>query len=220
MNNANIVGGVSPLKKKAGQASRGGKDAGKATKTVKKRGGFAKSKGARGAGGANLGGYNVQTSFKPGAAWNKPGSGGTTTTPNPKKPYSYTPDGELVVNDPFATKKWTDPTKGSTEETLKKSKSGVEIGSWDYEKDGSPTYKQAYELNLENVRDKFKTEQDYVDHMEKIKAGDIKGASKEDIHKSIYETKTVTKKGKPGFWTYYDEDGGEISKEEYSKYKK
>ena len=34
-----------------------------------------------------------------------------------------------------------------------------------------------------------------------------------------YETKTVTKKGKPGFWTYYDENGGEISKEEYSKYK-
>ena len=34
-----------------------------------------------------------------------------------------------------------------------------------------------------------------------------------------YETKTVTKESKDGYWTYYDEDGGEISKEEYSKYK-
>jgi hypothetical protein len=59
----NIIGGVTPLK--ARQSSRGGKRAGKATKTARRRGGFAKSKGKRGAGGRNVGGYNVQTRFQP-----------------------------------------------------------------------------------------------------------------------------------------------------------
>ena len=42
MGNVDIIGGVSPLKR---QRSRGGKFAGKATATGRRRGGFAKSKG-------------------------------------------------------------------------------------------------------------------------------------------------------------------------------
>jgi hypothetical protein len=75
MTNKNVIGGVSPLK--ARQASRGGKSAGRATRTSKQRGGFARSKGKRGGGGRNVGGYNVNTSFTPGAAWTPPPSGGT-----------------------------------------------------------------------------------------------------------------------------------------------
>ena len=48
---------------KARQSSRGGKAARRATRTAKRRGGFAKSRGKRGAGGRNVGGYNVQTRF-------------------------------------------------------------------------------------------------------------------------------------------------------------
>jgi len=64
MLNNNILGGVSPIK--ARQSSRGGKAAGRATATSSRRGGFAKSSGSRGAGGRNVGGYNVQTKFKAG----------------------------------------------------------------------------------------------------------------------------------------------------------
>ena len=64
MLNNNILGGVSPIK--ARQSSRGGKAAGRATATSSRRGGFAKSSGSRGAGGRNVGGYNVQTRFKAG----------------------------------------------------------------------------------------------------------------------------------------------------------
>ena len=80
MKTEDIIGGVSPLK--ARQASRGGKSAGRATRTSKQRGGFARSKGKRGGGGRNVGGYNVNTSFTPGAAWTPPPSGGTTYIPN------------------------------------------------------------------------------------------------------------------------------------------
>jgi len=103
MDNTNIIGGVSPLKAKR-QASRGGKASGAATKTGKQRGGYAKSKGKRGGGGANVGGYNVNTRFKSRAAWNKPPSGGSTSDRSaaaprdPAKPYSYGPDGGIVIN--------------------------------------------------------------------------------------------------------------------------
>ena len=89
INKEEIIGGVSPLKKKR-QSKRGGEYAGKATKTAKRRGGFAKSKGKRGAGGRNVGGYNVKTRFTRGAPWTPPSSGGTTysegTTLIPTKP--------------------------------------------------------------------------------------------------------------------------------------
>ena len=99
-----IIGGVSPLK--ARQSSRGGKNAGKATSTGKRRGGFAKSSGKRGAGGRNVGGYNVNTRFKV-DKWNPPASGGTMSagSPKPKDPVTkkdggkaVTPGGNTTIN--------------------------------------------------------------------------------------------------------------------------
>ena len=196
----NIIGGVSPLKarKMARNKSYG--------------------KGKRGAG---------DTRYKR-DKWTPPPSGTVTpkknpaVPPNPEKPYTIDDSGKVVMNDPFATKKWTDPTKGetTTEKTLKKSKSGQEIGTWDREAKGrGPKWTEAWDLNLENIKDKYENFDKYVEDQKAIQSGKRKGASKEDIDKSIYETKTVTKEGKPGYWTYYDEDGGEISKDEYSKYK-
>lgn len=86
-----ILGGVSPLKKR--QSSRGGAKAGKATSTASRRGGYAKSSGARGAGGRNVGGYNRHTRFQA-DKWTPPPSGGnigpaaSTSAPVATAPYS------------------------------------------------------------------------------------------------------------------------------------
>ena len=195
-----ILGGVSPLK--ARQSSRGGKNASKATATSKRRGGFAKSTGKRGAGGPNVGGYNANTSFVAKNKWTPPASGGTAIIPD--KPYSYDADGNMQV-DPMATKKYTDPVVGgTTTEKTEKARSTYQA-SYDSleDKDGGTYNKRNDKLytNFEDYEaDAMKFNKDNPDYKE-------------------YETKTVTKKGKPGFWTYYDENGGEISKEEYSKYK-
>jgi len=95
--NTNNTGGISPLKAKKRQAHRGGPKAAKATATSKRRGGFSKSKGKRGAGGRNPGGYNVQTKFIPSVIAPFPGSGGTTTINTSKKPYEYDKDGKLQM---------------------------------------------------------------------------------------------------------------------------
>lgn len=97
MENTDIIGGVSPLKQR--QKTRGGQYAGKATTTAKRRGGYAKSTGARGKGGRNVGGYNVRTRFTPRAAWVPP-SDQSGPSIIPEKPYSYTPEGKLVVENP------------------------------------------------------------------------------------------------------------------------
>jgi len=92
-----IVGGVSPLKK------RGGKAAKRVTRNAtgkgvvsgyKGRGGYSKS-----GGGKNPGGYNVHTRFKPRAKQEGP-KGGTAGTgkPTENKPYTYDKDGKLVIN--------------------------------------------------------------------------------------------------------------------------
>jgi len=123
MNNMekNIIGGVSPMKRR----------------------GKSRGKGKRG---------NADTRYKR-DKWVPPASGGTFTPsttkapPNPAKPYAIGKDGKVEVNDPFATKKWHDGTPGSTttEETLKKSRSGTEIGTWDKDKMGrNPTYDEAW----------------------------------------------------------------------------
>ena len=207
----NIISAVSPLKRK--KSYKGGTKVKKAaTKTAKRRGGFAESTAT-----SNKPGYNVKTSFVA-----RGGKVPTGTKTAPQKPYSYDKDGNIQVN-PMATKKWTDPVTDSatTERTLKKSKSGVEIGSWDYDNDGMPSYTQAWDKNLENVQDKYTSLKDYISKESARKDKGEKGASKKEIESSIYETKTVTKQETtPGYWTYYDEDGGKISKEEYSKYKK
>ena len=200
MNVDNITGGVSPLK--ARQGKRGGKHAGAATRTGKQRGGFARSTGKRGAGGRNVGGYSVNTSFIPKEKWTPPASGGTTVIPS--KPYSYDADGNMQV-DPMATKKWTDPTKGSTStEKIEKARG---------------TYQEAYDALEDRDGGKYnkRNKKSYKSYDE-FEADAIQWNKDNPDHKE-YETKTVRKEGKPGFWTYYDEDGGEISKEEYSKYK-
>ena len=166
MNNEEIIGGVSPLKKKR-QSKRGGEGAGKATRTAKQRGGFAKSRGKRGGGGRNVGGYNVQTRFRAGV-WTPPASGGTSIIPS--KPYSYGDDGELKVNDPKggegvekrtipgteATKgnEFADNCYGAAGERLEGTSYYSEIkgmniackwggksdGSFEYDKEGTPGY--------------------------------------------------------------------------------
>ena len=81
MENTDIIGGVSPLKKRG---QRGGKHAAKATSTKGRRGGFAKAKGKRGGGGRNVAGYNANTRFKARDPWQKPASSGpssSSTTP-------------------------------------------------------------------------------------------------------------------------------------------
>jgi len=108
MNIENLTGGVSPIK--ARQKSRGGKSAGAATATGKQRGGFAKSKGKRGGGGRNVGGYNVQTRFKfnkpdrdvkmKGSPSDKP-STVKDPVPTPQKPYSIDDKGNVVINNNF-----------------------------------------------------------------------------------------------------------------------
>jgi len=197
--NTNTTGGVSPLK--ARQSSRGGKEAGKATATSKRRGGFAKSTGKRGAGGRNVGGYNVGTRFAPSVIQPFPGSGGTTTI---KKPYSYDEDGKLKI-DPMATKKWTDPIKGgTTTEKVEKPRG---------------TYQEAYDAMEDKDGGKYnpRNEKTYTTY-EEFEADAIE-FNKENPDYKEYETKSVTKSGKPGFWTYYDPDGKEISLKEYKKYK-
>ena len=106
MNNMNeeIIGGVSPLKRKAGRAKsrRGGAEAGKAT--AKKgnwlggRGGYKKASGKQGTG-VNRGGYNVHTRFKPREKPDAPKGGGTGGgDPTSNKPYSYDKDGNIVIH--------------------------------------------------------------------------------------------------------------------------
>jgi hypothetical protein len=100
MNIENVEGGVSPLKAKR-QSSRGGKHAGKAT--AKKgnylggRGGYAKSRGVRGAGGRNVGGYNIHTRFQPRKTPTAPSGSGKAKTES-QKPYSYDEDGNIEIN--------------------------------------------------------------------------------------------------------------------------
>ena len=206
MTNTDIIGGVSPLKAKR-QSSRGGSEARKATTASRRRtgaqnrGGFAESTGKRGSGGKNVGGYNVNTSFTTSAPWTPPASGGTTYIPNPKKPYSYDKDGNIKM----ATKEWTDPVKGgaSTEKTEKARSSYQDSYDTMEDKDGgkyNPRNEKTYTSFEEYEAEAIKFNEENPDHKE-------------------YETKTVTREGKPGFWTYKDENGNEISKKEYSKYK-
>ena len=120
MKTKDIIGGVSPLKQR--QPSRGGKYAGAATRTAKQRGGYAKSTGVRGAGGRNVGGYNVNTRFRSRGEWQKPVSGGTAYIPTA---------GQKILEDPKGT-------KGTQYRTLEgeKAKKGNEFADNCYDADG------------------------------------------------------------------------------------
>lgn len=217
MEDIDIVGGVSPLKRKGRQASRGGKAAGRATSTGKRRGGFAKSAGKRGAGGPNVGGYNVMTRFTPGKPWSPPVSGGTTIIPDFGKLKNEKKGGDPKdKKDPeYPYKVWTPGTPGSekVEEVLKKG-----VGTWDYDQ-GNPTWSQAWDLNLENIKNKYEDFDAYVQDQKNIKEGKYKGATEKEIRDSIYEKKVTKVKGTDGYYTYYDASGNEITKEQYDKTK-
>ena len=146
MNGKEIIGGVSPLK--ARQASRGGKHAGKAT--AKKgtylggRGGYAKSVGVRGGGGANVAGYNVQTRFKSRAAWTPPASGGTTIIP------------ERTISQ----KTIGDPLSGTEYRTLPGQEANISGG----------TYDEVWDANKDNFQDKWESKEEWIKQAEKEKA--------------------------------------------------
>lgn len=195
MNN-DIIGGVSPLKKR--QSSRGGKRAGQATATGKRRGGFAKSKGVRGGGGRNVGGYNVNTRFKM-DKWTPPASGGTMTTPSPTKPYSYTPDGKIEVNPPAGNttninnviNQNTQGTPGSghyedvyEDKTTTKTTGGLE------------SYKKVWERNENDLQGKYSNDFDkWVKAAEKWWAEE---ATEEQKAKRNKKTETTTERVKVG----------------------
>ena len=219
MEDIDIVGGVSPLKRKGRQASRGGKAAGRATSTGKRRGGFAKSAGKRGAGGPNVGGYNVMTRFTPGKPWSPPVSGGTTIIPDFGKLKNEKQGGDPKdKKDPnYPYKVWTPGTEGSekVEEVLKKG-----VGTWDKDKEGRlPKWSEAWDLNLEDIKNKYENFDAYVQDQKNIQAGKYKGATEKEIKDSIYEKKVTKVKGTDGYYTYYDAGGNEISKDEYNRTK-
>ena len=204
--NIDITGGVSPLK--ARQASRGGKYAGKATSSAGRRGGFAKSTGARGAGGRNVGGYNVQTRFKPSDRWVAPASGGTTTIPS-KLPTMPEPTKPPVVNgQPTSTSSTSSSSSSSTPGTPG-TPGSPEEGYWKYDETTKklPSYKQAWDKDLEGINTKYKTFEDYVADIEgqkKMAKGDDweglakkKGVSVEEAKKSWER-----RKDKTGKWTW------------------
>ena len=143
----NTIGGVSPLKaREPRQSSRGGEYAGTATRTVRRRGGFAESRGERGAGGRNVGGYNVQTSFNPDAVWQKPPSGGTTIIP--QKPYTINKEGEVEMNigyehreDPAVVTKSNERKSGGSYPKMWKANKDNFQDKWkDKDKDGDGGY--------------------------------------------------------------------------------
>ena len=207
MNIEDIEGGVSPLK--ARQSSRGGKHAGKAT--AKKgnylggRGGYAKSAGARGAGGRNVGGYNVHTRFNPRKQPTAPGS-----TPTSQKPYKYDKDGNIVINNYIDGKGGTQKQEQSITTGTKTSKNGywedyyeyetTSVGSWDYSSGKNPSYKQAWDLNLEDITNKYEKFDDYVQDLEDQKSGKkpkMKGYKRPEYNE---DGSTTTKKIKKRRW--------------------
>ena len=140
MNNINTIGGVSPLK--ARQSSRGGEHAGRATKTAKQRGGFAKSTGKRGAGGRNVGGYNVNTRFKARGPWTPPASGGTAAImPN---------TAQKIIGDPLSGKEYR---------TLPGEEANVSGG----------TYDEVWDANKDNFQDKWESKEEWIKQAKKEK---------------------------------------------------
>ena len=193
------IGGVSPLK--ARQSSRGGKEAGKATQTARKGrgtyegpGGHAKSKGKRGAGGKNVGGYNVRTRFGPVTPWVKPTSGGTIGGDIVKSILGGGGGGgSQSQSRADATATAGTPAEGYWEKT------GTEL----------PSYRQAWDKNLENVQKSYKTFEDYVADIEgqkkMAKDEDWEGiAKKKGI--SVEEAKATfeRRKGKDGQWRWVE----------------
>ncbi len=150
---------------KARQSSRGGKHARRATKTSKRRGGFAKSKGKRGAGGRNVGGYNVQTRFTPRAA--QPIKGGVTSGGGGGgQPYSYDKMGNMVFSPTINNIIGGEPSDASaTADASASASGGME---WVPPQYGErtitgklPTYRESWDKNMKNVQSKYNTFEEY-----------------------------------------------------------
>tara|TARA_B110000285_G_scaffold89922_1_gene103037 strand:- start:2370 stop:3545 length:1176 start_codon:yes stop_codon:yes gene_type:complete len=152
---------LSPVK--ARQSSRGGKRAGKATATGKRRGGFAKSGGKRGGGGRNVGGYNVQTRFKPRAA--QPIKGGVTSGGG-GNPVSHGKNGDMIfsptINNYLSGGSNADASADATA-TATTTGDGREWVPPEYgtENGKLPTYRESWDKNNKNVQSNYKTYEDY-----------------------------------------------------------
>ena len=193
----NIIGGVSPLKRRRGKTAGKGK-------------------------------FGIGDTRYTRDKWQKPPSGGTfyTPTPAPRKPYTKTPKGEVITNQPNVTNitnnagdvntinqtmgndlVWVDPVYGEREKEIK-------IGSWDYSK-GNPTYKQAWESNLENIQNIYGSFDDYVKDLEDQKSG--KKERPKDYKKPEYieggTTKTTKEKYliKEGYWKNVNAGGNQTA---------
>jgi|6_EtaG_2_1085325.scaffolds.fasta_scaffold03073_2 hypothetical protein len=215
---------LSPLK--ARQSSRGGKHAGKATATGKRRGGFAKSTGKRGAGGRNVGGYNVQTRFKPRAA--QPIKGGVSSGGGgDKQPYSFDKNGDMIFSptiinnvnggaDASATasatatadgREWVPPefeTQTTKHESYKE--------AWERKKDKYTTKGQKSRMGTdENAYNVFNNFDEYVNYMERVKEYNKTEEGKEwskRNRKSSNRTTTRRVKTKDGYWKTIPGAGG------------
>ena len=200
-----ILGGVSPLK--ARQSSRGGKSAGTATQTARKgrgtyegRGGFAKSTGKRGAGGRNVGGYNVNTRFKASEPWKKPASGGTSyygTSPKAEKPTEHTPEGKPVAID-TATATANAEASASSSTSGKRWVPGTD-DVYGTRKGDLPTYAQAWE-KMEATeggrKNKHGDTYETFDDFEKA----AKDWNKEHGRGEGEDEKYLIEKGRKGYW--------------------
>jgi len=185
-----IIGGVSPLKKVV-KAKRSGKYGKEATSTEKRRGGFSEVTGS-----TNRGGYNVQTRFKV-DPWVKPASGGDRT---PTKPYSYDPDGKMQVNT---------NTDANASASASATAGTAAEGKWVQDGKNLPSYRKAWDGNLDNVQKSYKTFEDYVDDIE----GQKKMAETEDWEGlakkkgvSVEEAKKTwsRRKNKEGQWRWVE----------------
>jgi len=161
MEENNIEGGVAPLK--ARQSSRGGKRAGRATATSKRRGGFAKSGGKRGGGGRNVGGYNVQTRFKPRAA--QPIKGGVTSGGG-DKPVGFDKGGQMIFSptiNNYVSGNGDANASADATATVTTTGDGREWVPPEYgtENGKLPTYRESWDNNNKNVQSNFKTYEDY-----------------------------------------------------------
>jgi len=179
MDAKDIIGGVSPLKQR--QKTRGGKYAKSATATSKRRGGFRASKGEWGGGGRNVGGYNVQTSFRPGPAWVKPANAGIGTTIKPKPTIAQ----ELLKNELI------------TGEGIEYKKDPDEVTTTTKRKSGG-SFKTVWDKNKDNFQDKWKDKGGFEAW---------KKQAQKEIDAGYYKTETKTIKGQKYKRTYKTENG-------------
>ena len=226
-NNNKLLGGVTPLKKR--QGNRGGKAAGAATATGKRRGGFAKASG--GSGGRNVAGYNVNTRFKA-EPWQAPP--GSSSAPAPKPAVVVDKNtGDVITNNYGGNTTSNNTTNNTTTNTntseVDINSGGTEEQVWVPEEKGSDGY---YETKTTEPGERLGWE-DAWNNMEDDGSGGKKNKygkvflTFEDFEKEGkkfnrenpgYKPKGGTtrvwvpgKAGKPGYYKTVRSKGGDIS---------